>query len=52
MPMMVLAARLCPVGIEATMFAAIMSLINLADGVRQAGGATLMNSFGRCLNSN
>lgn len=46
MPTMVLAARLCPLGIEATMFATIMSLINMADGVRQAGGAALITALG------
>mmetsp|Transcript_12368 Transcript_12368/g.30348 ORF Transcript_12368/g.30348 Transcript_12368/m.30348 type:complete len:772 (-) Transcript_12368:1065-3380(-) len=43
MPTMVLAARLCPPGIEATMFATLMSLMNLADGVRMGGGAALMS---------
>ncbi|KAG2481954.1 hypothetical protein HYH03_019087 [Edaphochlamys debaryana] len=46
MPTLVLAARLCPKGLEATMFATIMSLLNMADGVRYAGGAALMQSLG------
>ncbi|KAG2424839.1 hypothetical protein HYH02_015102 [Chlamydomonas schloesseri] len=46
MPTLVLAARLCPKGLEATMFATIMSLLNMADGVRYAGGAGLMAALG------
>jgi hypothetical protein len=46
MPTMVLAARLCPPGVEATAFALIMSLTNLADGVRMGGGAALMSWLG------
>jgi len=30
MPVLILAARLCPVGIEATLFALLMSVMNLA----------------------
>ena len=37
MPVLVLAARLCPVGIEATLYAALMSIQNAANSV---GGLT------------
>lgn len=46
MPILVLAARLCPKGIEATMFAVLMSLYNLAGVVSQGGGALLMHWLG------
>ncbi|KXZ54488.1 hypothetical protein GPECTOR_4g553 [Gonium pectorale] len=46
MPTLVLAARLCPKGLEATMFATLMSLLNMAEAVRFAGGAVLMGAFG------
>lgn len=38
MPVLVLAARMCPVGIEGTMFATLMSINNLASGVSGATG--------------
>ncbi|MEM9138103.1 MAG: folate/biopterin family MFS transporter, partial [Cyanobacteria bacterium P01_F01_bin.42] len=43
MPVLVLAARLCPKGIEATMFAVIMALSNLAGVLSHEFGAVLMN---------
>ena len=33
MPVLVLAARLCPPGVEATLYAALMSLSNAGGGV-------------------
>ncbi|MEH2193311.1 MAG: folate/biopterin family MFS transporter [Nostoc sp.] len=41
MPVMVLAARLCPSGVEATLFALLMSVLNSAGTVSQALGALL-----------
>ncbi|MCW5312903.1 folate/biopterin family MFS transporter [Nostoc sp. KVJ3] len=41
MPVMVLAARLCPSGVEATLFALLMSIFNSAGTVSQALGALL-----------
>ncbi|MEH2161394.1 MAG: folate/biopterin family MFS transporter [Nostoc sp.] len=41
MPVMVLAARLCPSGVEATLFALLMSVFNSAGTVSQALGALL-----------
>ncbi len=41
MPVLVLAARLCPPGIEATLFAFLMSVLNLAGLVSKEGGAIL-----------
>ncbi|NJP08151.1 MAG: folate/biopterin family MFS transporter [Leptolyngbyaceae cyanobacterium RU_5_1] len=46
MPVLVLAARLCPPGIEATLFALLMSVVNLAGLVSYESGAVLMNWFG------
>jgi folate/biopterin transporter len=46
MPVLVLAARLCPPGVEATLFALLMSVVNLAGLVSYGGGALLMNWFG------
>ncbi len=46
MPVLVLAARLCPKGIEATMFAMLMALFNLAGVLSRHGGALLMHGLG------
>lgn len=41
MPVLVLAARLCPPGVEATLFALLMSVVNFAGLVSYEGGALL-----------
>jgi folate/biopterin transporter len=46
MPVLVLAARLCPPGIEATLFALLMSVSNLASLSSYQMGAILMHWFG------
>ncbi|MBE9036358.1 folate/biopterin family MFS transporter [aff. Roholtiella sp. LEGE 12411] len=46
MPVMVLAARLCPLGVEATLFALLMSIFNSAGLVSHASGALIMNWLG------
>ncbi|XHX79101.1 MAG: folate/biopterin family MFS transporter [Stenomitos frigidus ULC029] len=46
MPILVLAARLCPPGIEATFFALLMSIVNLAGLLSQESGALLMHWLG------
>ncbi|WP_193199632.1 folate/biopterin family MFS transporter [Nostoc sp. MG11] len=46
MPVMVLAARLCPLGVEATLFALLMSIFNSAGMVSHASGALIMNWLG------
>eukprot|EP00878_Enallax_costatus_P020264 GHUV01021414.1.p1 GENE.GHUV01021414.1~~GHUV01021414.1.p1 ORF type:complete len:534 (+),score=85.13 GHUV01021414.1:759-2360(+) len=46
MPTLVLAARLCPEGVEATLYASLMSLNNAAVGVGEMLGALLMKVFG------
>lgn len=46
MPVLVLAARLCPKGIEATMFATLMALSNLAGVLSHESGAVLMHWMG------
>ncbi|MDX2239628.1 MAG: folate/biopterin family MFS transporter [Leptolyngbyaceae cyanobacterium bins.302] len=46
MPVLVLAARLCPPGVEATLFALLMSVVNLAGLVSYETGALLMHWFG------
>ncbi|MGD1699759.1 folate/biopterin family MFS transporter [Dapis sp. BLCC M229] len=43
MPLLVLAARLCPLGVEATVFALLMSINNLAQLISHEGGALLMH---------
>ncbi|MDJ0517150.1 MAG: folate/biopterin family MFS transporter [Trichodesmium sp. MO_231.B1] len=43
MPILVLAARLCPPGVEATLFALLMSIYNLAGLISHEGGALLMH---------
>ena len=44
-PLMVLTARLCPKGIEATMFAVLASVMNIGLAVSDLGGAWLLNYF-------
>ena len=44
-PLMVLTARLCPKGIEATMFAVLASIMNIGLAVSDLGGAWLLTTF-------
>ncbi|WP_390883497.1 folate/biopterin family MFS transporter [Kovacikia minuta] len=46
MPILVLAARLCPPGVEATLFALLMSVVNLAGLLSYESGAVLMHWMG------
>lgn len=46
LPLLVLVARVCPKGIEATMFAVLASLMNIGLSVSDAGGAMLISYFG------
>ncbi|MDY6784983.1 MAG: folate/biopterin family MFS transporter [Cyanobacteriota bacterium] len=46
MPVLVLSARLCPPGVEATFFALLMSILNLAGLVSHEGGALLTHWLG------
>lgn len=46
MPVLVLAARLCPPGVEATMFALLMSVSNLAGLLSHESGALIMHGLG------
>ncbi|MCT7972734.1 folate/biopterin family MFS transporter [Laspinema olomoucense] len=46
MPVLVLAARLCPPGVEATLFALLMSVTNLAGLLSYEEGALLMHLLG------
>ncbi|MGB3239507.1 MAG: folate/biopterin family MFS transporter [Geitlerinemataceae cyanobacterium] len=46
MPVLVLAARLCPPGVEATLFALLMSVTNLAHLISYEFGAVLMHAMG------
>ncbi|MCS6814798.1 MAG: folate/biopterin family MFS transporter [Cyanobacteria bacterium] len=46
MPVLVLAARLCPPGVEATLFALLMSISNLAGVVSYESGAMIMHWLG------
>jgi len=46
MPVLVLAAKLCPPGIEATLFALLMSVSNLAGLLSHESGALLMHWLG------
>ncbi len=46
MPVLVLAARICPPGVEATLFALLMSITNLAGLVSHELGAGLMHYLG------
>ena len=46
MPVLVLAARICPPGVEATLFALLMSITNLAGLVSHETGAVLMHYLG------
>jgi folate/biopterin transporter len=51
MPVLVLAARLCPPGVEATLFALLMSVSNLASMVSYQLGAGLMHLLGIAQNN-
>ncbi|WP_017715883.1 folate/biopterin family MFS transporter [Kamptonema formosum] len=46
MPVLVLAARICPAGVEATLFAVLMSLINLAQFLSHETGAAMTHWLG------
>eukprot|EP00878_Enallax_costatus_P024296 GHUV01025924.1.p1 GENE.GHUV01025924.1~~GHUV01025924.1.p1 ORF type:complete len:258 (+),score=69.31 GHUV01025924.1:190-963(+) len=46
MPILVLAARLCPEGVEATLFATLMSILNGGSFVGSALGAALTSTLG------
>ncbi|MBI4782733.1 MAG: folate/biopterin family MFS transporter [Oscillatoriophycideae cyanobacterium NC_groundwater_1537_Pr4_S-0.65um_50_18] len=46
MPVLILAARLCPSGVEATLFALLMSIYNLAGFLSYELGAWLMHGLG------
>ncbi len=46
MPVLVLAARLCPPGVEATFFALLMSIVNLGGLVSHELGAVLIHQLG------
>jgi len=46
MPVLVLAARLCPPGVEASLFALLMSVTNLANFLSHQSGALLMHWMG------
>lgn len=46
MPVLVLAARLCPVGVEATLFATLMSILNGGAFTGSAFGSLLTKVFG------
>jgi folate/biopterin transporter len=46
MPVMVLAARICPLGIEATLFAVLMSIFNLGGAISREFGALIMHWLG------
>ncbi|HLP92110.1 MAG TPA: folate/biopterin family MFS transporter [Nostocaceae cyanobacterium] len=46
MPVMVLAARICPLGIEATLFAALMSIFNCGGLISQELGALMTDWLG------
>ncbi|MCT7951380.1 folate/biopterin family MFS transporter [Ancylothrix sp. C2] len=46
MPVLVLAARLCPAGVEATLFALLMSVTNLAGLLSYEFGAVMMHWLG------
>ncbi|MGB3492996.1 MAG: folate/biopterin family MFS transporter [Elainellaceae cyanobacterium] len=46
MPVLVLAARICPPGVEATLFALLMSVLNSAGLVSHEGGALLTSMLG------
>lgn len=45
LPLLVLAARVCPKGIEATMFAILASIMNIGLAVSDMGGAWLLHLF-------
>lgn len=45
MPLLVMAARMCPPGVEATMFATLMSVSNLAQFVSEVSSAALTSAM-------
>lgn len=45
LPLMVLIARICPKGVEATMFALLASLANIGLAISDLGGGLLSNAF-------
>lgn len=45
-PLMVVVTRVCPRGVEATMFALLASLMNIGLAVSDMGGAWLVSAFG------
>ncbi len=45
LPLLVLVARICPKGVEATMFAVLASLMNIGLAISDLGGAFLVNYF-------
>ena len=45
LPLLVLVARICPKGIEATMFALLASLMNIGLAISDLGGAALVKYF-------
>ena len=46
MPVLVMAAQLCPEGVEATLFAVLMSVLNAASALGKALGAGLTAALG------
>lgn len=46
MPMVVLGARVCPVGVEGTLYALLMSITNMGDVVSSEWGSLLTSMFG------
>jgi len=46
MPMVVLGARVCPVGVEATLYALLMSITNFGGVISSEWGSLLTNMFG------
>ena len=46
MPMVVLGARVCPVGVEGTLYALLMSISNIAGVVSSEWGSLLTKMFG------
>lgn len=46
MPLLVLAAQICPEGVEATLFATLMSILNTGSFIGTSLGASLTSAFG------
>lgn len=46
MPVLVLAARICPEGVEATLFATLMSVLNMGSVLGSGFGALLTKTMG------